>query len=190
MIAVTIIRVSGLKSPQGQLDSLWEDYWNLLSSEVGIIMTAATAFRTLFISRSNGGNNRNQGVRSPGTFTRIPFSWSQWLTENKRYLQQTFNLRAWRSRKSSDPSNGPTSGSTDEESGNLELPVIPRAHMTGIRTFIRGQGRKSAMLHASQIMQTRTEDLDTIPVLNADDARKTNFRGDERSPDEKKENGE
>lgn len=51
IIAVTIIRASGIR--QGTtIDSVWETYWQVISAEVGLIMTSATAFRTFYVARS------------------------------------------------------------------------------------------------------------------------------------------
>ncbi|KAH7418055.1 hypothetical protein BKA64DRAFT_716848 [Cadophora sp. MPI-SDFR-AT-0126] len=51
IIAVTIIRASGIRHGNS-IDSVWETYWQVISAEVGLIMTSATAFRTFFVARS------------------------------------------------------------------------------------------------------------------------------------------
>ena len=156
MIVTTTIRVSGVKDSEGALDSLWEDFWNIVSSEVGIIMTAATAFRALFVSRDAATRERSPSMKFAIPKFLLPSTWQQLLHEGKHYL---FSWRITRSssrvksspREDSDPGNERTA---------WHLPSIPRAHMTGVRTFIRGQGRRSAILNASQIMQTQIDESD------------------------------
>ena len=126
MIAVTIIRVSGLKTPDGQTDALWVCYWNIISAEIGIIMTAATAFRTLFVSRNGAGRNNPPAVHKPNITSRLPFSWSSWLMASKRYLQRTFSLRDKNSAETSDSSERYKLSELDEVHQGLDLPTMPR----------------------------------------------------------------
>lgn len=50
IIALTIVRVSGLRRGT-KVDSTWETYWQFISAEIGLTMTAATAFRTFYVSQ-------------------------------------------------------------------------------------------------------------------------------------------
>jgi len=63
MIVVTIIWVSGVLIGD-KVDGVWESYWLILSAEVGIIMTAVTAFCTFFVACS-----KHQRGQSPGEQT-------------------------------------------------------------------------------------------------------------------------
>ncbi len=51
MIAVTAMRLVGLRHGN-VIDCLWETYWQFMAAEVGLILTAATALRTLFVARA------------------------------------------------------------------------------------------------------------------------------------------
>jgi hypothetical protein len=51
LIIATIVRVSGIRY-HGETDTVWESYWNIISAEIGVIMAAATAFRSFFVARS------------------------------------------------------------------------------------------------------------------------------------------
>ncbi|PVH84950.1 hypothetical protein DL98DRAFT_608996 [Cadophora sp. DSE1049] len=63
IIAVTIIRASGIRHGNS-IDSVWETYWQVISAEVGLIMTSATAFRTFFVARS-AAQQRHRDLNSP-----------------------------------------------------------------------------------------------------------------------------
>jgi hypothetical protein len=124
MITTTIIRVSGLKgAPQGALDSGWEVYWQIISAEVGIAMTAVTAFRSMLVnhrsaSRSSGrGEERWSGMK--GVIRKLG-SWPSWLSSSRSGSAYTEEHR--RARPLDD------------------LPRPERGTLTGIRTFIEGQG--------------------------------------------------
>ena len=62
IIAVTIIRASGIRQ-ETTIDSVWETYWQVISAEVGLIMTSATAFRTFFVARSAAQQRRRDQNR-------------------------------------------------------------------------------------------------------------------------------
>jgi hypothetical protein len=51
MIVVTVMRLVGLRRGR-VLDVLWEIYWQFVAAEVGLILTAAAALRTLFVVRA------------------------------------------------------------------------------------------------------------------------------------------
>lgn len=50
MIALSIIRVCGLMN-DGLIDAIWEMYWRFLQAEVGVLLAAAVAFRSFFLTR-------------------------------------------------------------------------------------------------------------------------------------------
>jgi hypothetical protein len=115
MIATTIARVSGLIY-HGMVDTIWETYWTLISAEVGVFMAAGTAFRTFFVTRSRSKSYKPQ--------------------ENLKYFFPA-SFAAKFGRKRADP----FGDSLDDTNSRGRLPRnIPRAHMTGMRTFIDEQG--------------------------------------------------
>ena len=111
MVVLTITRVSGLRF-KGNLDAVWETYWLILSAEVGIVLTSVSAFRAFFVSRSN--RNRDRGIQPLGTQM-------QWCHQENRSLKQKFSFTLRRQNK-------------DTELPMSNLPVIPRAYITGRRT--------------------------------------------------------
>jgi hypothetical protein len=154
MIALTIVRVSGLRHEAG-FDPAWEVYWNIMAGEVGIIMTTGAAFRTFFISRSQHkdempGHNPNRSLSTrTRNLLRLIITPSRWSTK--------------RSRQSEDPSDSSDSFSDGSLHKGKELPQIPRGTMTGIRTFINGRGRTLNMsrMGASKIMQSEALEEET-----------------------------
>jgi hypothetical protein len=148
LIAVTLIRASGLAAVvNGSIDAVWESYWQYISAEVGLILSTATAFRAFFVSR-------NIRVKKDGRFH------VSWYTTTMRRLR-SFVPSNWRSTGSG---SGPQQWSQSEDSPGPDwesseaLPQIPRPTMTGVRTFIRGQGK--TRLAPSQIMVSQTLEID------------------------------
>jgi uncharacterized membrane protein YozB (DUF420 family) len=117
LIVITVVRVSGLVN-KDIVDNVWEIYWTLLSAEVGIILAAAISFRALFVARSNSKKSN----LSPQEQARQFFK--------RSYLS--------RKRRKNGPYTDTFDTMSDTESG---LPSVPRAYMTGMRTFIDEQGR-------------------------------------------------
>ena len=156
MIAVTLTRASGIVNDAG-IDATWETYWQYVSAEVGLLMASATAFRTLFVSPSR--RRPQAGFHS------------KWYTNALQRLRS-----ALRSSRKTDPINREPFNSSEELSERTEelmaLPQIPRSTMTGIRTFISGNGKRSwtrsqvmashneADSMHSQILHSRTIDVD------------------------------
>jgi len=130
VIVLALIRASGLVT-RGQasdmsqsgpiLDVVWELYWQFLSTDVGLVLTASTAVRTLFVVKSQN----NESI--------LP----QWA---KRVYRGLTSPRYWRSKRSSGGSEGPSNRSNTQ---HYDLPAIPSATMTGIRTFINGGGKNA-----------------------------------------------
>ena len=150
MIMITIIRVSGIKA-HDQIDQTWESYWLILSAEIGIILTSITAFRAFFVSR-----NRDRAIQSPGKRM-------QWYYENKLFLKRTFNPSLWRSKSRHQSSSEGYEAFDDGNVALKNLQEIPRAHMTGVQTFIDKQGKT---MNNSTIMQSQAiqEHDDTWPL--------------------------
>ena len=141
-ILCTVIRIAGIHTGHNikSIDSVWETYWQFIAANVALIMTAATAFRTFFISSS--GNRE------------VPSSESNepWYAKGRRFVRSLLDPSSWRSKRS-------TKNTSDESSGNrsFELPLqVPRATLTGIRTFIHGQGRTK--MGESQDMHSMIEE--------------------------------
>lgn len=104
------------------------------------MMTAATAFRTFFIS--------GVGNREP----LLPESREPWYAKGKRLLRYTFTPRSWRSKSSTRETRN-----EDNWDRRFDLPLqAPRATMTGIRTFIHGQGKTKT--GDSHIMHSMVEE--------------------------------
>jgi hypothetical protein len=144
MIVITIIRVSGILLDD-KIDTVWETYWLILSAEVGIIMTAMVAFRALFVSR-----RKDQVVQSAG-------GRMNWYYRSKRLLKQKLSLGNWRSKSGEHSSGAYEAHQNNRNVPNDALPNIPRAYMTGVRTFIEGRGKS---MNASHIMDSQVTAVD------------------------------
>ena len=153
MILVTITRISGIKI-DGKVDQVWESYFIILAAEIGIILTAATAFRAFFVSRHKRDNNGAK--QSPGDRT-------HWYSQNRYLLKRVFTSSRWRSKPRGQSTSGGNEADEDGHFPMRNLPHIPRAHMTGVRTFIDGHGKGT---NASRIMESQAiqEDEDTWPL--------------------------
>ena len=132
-----------------QVDLAWESFFILIAGEIGIILTAVTAFRTYFVSRHN-----NKGAKKSPESQNQQYSWSRYLFK----LLLTPSL--WRSTIKARSASG--GGYEANEYGHLpseNLPQIPRAHMTGVRTFIdrRGRGTNNSHLMESKAIQEGEE---------------------------------
>ena len=114
MIATTVVRVAGLVY-QNSVDTIWEVYWTLLSAEVGVFLAASTAFRAFFVARSN---TRKESSAKKRHYVFSQAFAAKFLRKKPRSYGDTLN---------SEPDN--------------ELPNIPRAQITGMRTFIDRHGR-------------------------------------------------
>ncbi|KAH8701391.1 hypothetical protein GQ44DRAFT_664913 [Phaeosphaeriaceae sp. PMI808] len=142
MMVVTIVRVAGLVY-HGMVDTIWEIYWMLVSGEVGVFMAAATAFRSFFVAR-----NESRNYNSPHRV--------------KLFFSDSFVKKFTRKRTET-----LDSLDCDTEPG---LPGVPRAHMTGMRTFIDEQGRTKMSQMGSVSERSIKEDMelqedrDTVPL--------------------------
>ena len=141
MIIATVIRGSGIQY-QGKVDHIWETYWIFVAGEVGLILTAVTAFRSFFVARQNQRDEAEE---------------PSWYRRSKERLKLKF-----RSKGSSDTA---WTGDSDEtkvgEAGYFDnrLPQIPKPTMTGIRTFINGR-RTTKSMTGTQMMQSYVDDED------------------------------
>lgn len=114
VIAVTLVRVSGIRVGSF-IDSVWEVYWCIVGAEVGLIMTAATAFRSIFVARASERAQREDKKE-----------W-EWYYQKKKPFQRVLPFMGQKSTSFSDSDTEKTS-------------PVPRGTMTGLRTFISHLG--------------------------------------------------
>lgn len=151
LITFTIIRATGLRRFGDKIDSQWETYWQILSAEMGIILTTVATFRSFFITRRGNPQNPVTPAKSETVFRSLL---------NK--LSQRFRTLSGRSHKSNE--------SNMARFENLEeLPQVPKhtATMSGIRTFINGQSGNTSMslsAMAKSRLSAQSEMSDGIPL--------------------------
>ena len=124
-IMCTITRVAGVRtsSNNSSLDTVWQTYWQFITADIALTMTAATAFRTFFTSRHDKEEHRSESSRS-------------WLGQGWRAFKLVLSPRSWRKNRSA------LQAVEDAPTQRIGLPLIEeRATMTGMRTFIDNQGR-------------------------------------------------
>jgi len=139
MIIVTATRIIGLKH-HDKLDYLWETFWMVLAAEIGLTLVAMTAFRTLYVNKM-----QSRSHETIKTFN--------WYNKGKSTLLKFLSgLSTSKSRGSS----GLDSMESDKEKTSEEYlnGNIPRATMTGLGTFIRGNGKGGADESVSDLMRT------------------------------------
>ena len=124
VIIFSVTQTSGLVW-RGNLDALWEVYFHILVAEIGLILTSMTAFRALFVSRSTSRHQRS------------PWKTPLFLVKSMKTLRKLLDPRLWSPRQSRE-STLIKNKTTECEFG---LPSIPGGTMTGMRTFIDGQGQ-------------------------------------------------
>ncbi|KAL8962257.1 MAG: hypothetical protein Q9193_001310 [Seirophora villosa] len=152
VVVFTITRASGLEW-KGNLDVLWEVYFQIIAAEVGLILVAVTAFRQLFVSRTS--QNRRSPPKSP------PF-WTGAVNTMRGLLDP----RRWTSSYSRDR-NGPQGRGSERKPKGLfgRLPDIPGATMTGVRTFVDQQREQTG----PSMNSSGTEgNRDTSPLVAAE----------------------
>ena len=144
VIVFTITRASGLEW-KGNLDVIWEVFFQIVAAEVGLILVAMTAFRQLFVSRAA----RNQHLPS-----KSPSLWLRSMNAMRRLLDP----RRWTSGYSKDTSGGRKHSSEKGANGSDErLPNIPGGTMTGVQTFINNQGSETKSSSESSTYRTVKE---------------------------------
>lgn len=115
VVILTVIRITGL-SNQGKANAIWETWCIAISAEVGMSLVGVSAFRALYVAKAR--NRRvNRTIRSFG-----------WYNKGLSIFRRITNTHAARP--------------DDEKKGDTKLENdIPRGTMTGMRTFIDGNGR-------------------------------------------------
>ncbi|MCJ1349761.1 hypothetical protein MMC31_008002 [Peltigera leucophlebia] len=153
MVLVTIARISG-NLMGGLVDIEWEFFFIIIAGEIGVILTALTAFRTLFVSRHKGDN---RGARKLPELRTQPHSRSGYL------LKLLVTPSLWRSKMRAQSVSGGYAANEYDHSPSGNLPDIPRAHVTGVRTFIDRCGRGT---NTSHIMESQAikEEKETWPL--------------------------
>ena len=149
VVVFTVTRASGLEW-KGNLDVLWEVYFQIVATEVGLILVAMTAFRQLFVSRT--GKNQHQRRKSPSLWLRSRTAWRK-LLDPRRWTSGYSKKSEGREKKNSEKSGSPF----DEK-----LPGIPGGTMTGVQTFINHHGGLVESSDESSVYSTNTDaDRDT-----------------------------
>ena len=149
VIVFTVTRASGLEW-RDKLDVLWEVYFQIVAAEVGLILVSMTAFRALFVSRA--ARNQHSPRKSP----------SKWL-KSRYFLRNLIDPRRWISKYTKDMTGG-QKDDTMKGGVNGGLPNIPGATMTGMNTFINGQGEKvKSEIEFSTYSASATENQDALP---------------------------
>ncbi|KAL8943451.1 MAG: hypothetical protein Q9211_000983 [Gyalolechia sp. 1 TL-2023] len=163
-IMCTIVRIAGIHTGRTirSIDSVWETYWQYIAANIALSMTAATAFRTVFITWNADPHRAadRPGVRSNETL---------YAKSQKLYRFVISTILPFRRFKKSAGDSGARRGSGGWNDNPVELrPQFPRATLTGMRTFIGQQG-KLQWHRDSQMMQSvsRDEDRDDWPLSAA-----------------------
>lgn len=152
MIAITVTRMIGLKY-QGKLDSIWETFFIVVASEVGLILVAITAFRTLFVAKMKSRREKQPPLRGFKT---------SWISKTKSRIVR---FVSGKSNASSNPSNPESFNVPLIRKKRLLSNQFPRATITGMRTFIDVNGRThiGTVTDGSQTLHEEEEDILQYP---------------------------
>lgn len=123
---VAIVRVAGYHINGGTVDVTWQAFWIYVETAIAMIMVSLSAFRSLLVNRSPRPSD-----------------------EKRRWPMHPFRNGLLRKSKRSDKSEW-------EDAGHGNLPEIPSATFTGIRTFIRRNNRSAG---ATTAMQSEVDSL-------------------------------
>ncbi|KAI9705086.1 MAG: hypothetical protein M1836_006869 [Candelina mexicana] len=144
-IFCTIIRIGGIRTghTMKSIDSVWETYWQFIAADIAVTMTAATAFRAFFVKRGGDDRLHAQGVQDD-------VASETWYGKSWRLLRSIFSTRSWQSRRSEDYPRNPRERRDKWDDSPFKLrEQIPRATMTGIRTFIGKQATTPSQMMRS-----------------------------------------
>ena len=146
MILVTITRIAGIYI-HGQIDIIWESYFLIVAAEVGVILASISTYRALFVAHRKATIKKAK-YSGPG------------YSPNRQILRRLLDFSPWRSRAAGQSTPGSGTASHFDTGA---LPSIPRAHMTGVWTFING-GQRQRMdglnIMESQMIQDEDDDGD------------------------------
>lgn len=135
MILITIIRASNL--PNRNPLSTWQYIWLYLEACIATIMASITAFRTLFVQRSLAEQKKQEAVAAAG---KTP-SGSYFSSVRERLLRKMGRWKGFGGEWEEMSSGGQGGLEPGLGKGEKDLPPVPSATMTGIRTFIYQNGR-------------------------------------------------
>ena len=110
MIIIAIVRVSGFLKNH-DIDPVWAIFWHQVEAAVAIITVSITAFRSLLGIKALKARERKKRERS-------------WFSHHQQKLRARYFQKS----------------TQDEEPTLGQLPSIPTATLTGIRTFINDNG--------------------------------------------------
>lgn len=130
MVLITLVRMSVYRRHGNQIDVTWHVCWLYLEACVATMMASITAFRTLFVH--SGSKQREINAQHQAAM----YSWRERV------------LRKIRSSRSD----------SWEDTGRENLPKIPSATLTGIKSFIHYNGRSRM---ATTIMGDEDDQLQT-----------------------------
>lgn len=134
MIIIAIIRISGLHKNHSATDPVWAVFWHQVEAAVAIITVSITAFRSLLGIKALKSRERKNRERS-------------WFSHHQQKIRARYFQK-----------------STQDEPTLGQLPSIPAATLTGIRTFINDNG--VGILGNSEPMgMTHNSDEDLPTVL-------------------------
>ena len=152
VMIITVLRIATVVHAD-KIDPVWGVYWHILAAELGVIMAACMTFRTFFVAR----NNKRGSPHSPRSL--------HWYHQSRSFFRRYLSSGRWRRSKGADGRSTDDSATLCEKchSGRdgwqgKDLPSVPRAHMTGMRTFIDEQGRTVCESPVLQSIAGREED--------------------------------
>ncbi len=140
MMMVAIVRISALrtKAPLAPgmtidaIDPTWKLFWQQTEASIAVLMVSFTAFRSFFVTdTSRYPRERVPPAAGPAGSPVGAAKQNQWYSSPRR---------VWGNRKRDNSDDTDTTLQGSDKNG---FPSIPRATMTGIRTFIRGGGPRS-----------------------------------------------
>ena len=108
MIMVSIVRMSGLRRAGGEVDVIWQAFWQQQEASIAVIVVSVSAFRSLFVARLNN-NLPPRGIRQ--------------------------SINDWR-KKVARRRLGPTTDDQGNQ-GSHNLPAVPSPTFTGMSSVIR-----------------------------------------------------
>ena len=144
MILVTITRIAGLRI-HGAVDGVWQSYFQIVAAEIGIILASVSTYRTLFVSHQRGKIIKaKKSIEDQEHF----------YSSSRGFMKRVFTPSPWRSKARRQSTFNEDKRNQYGHAVMGDLPEIPRAHMTGVRTFIHGRAAGS---DASDMMESRIE---------------------------------
>lgn len=134
MIITATVRISSIRSSTNTIDITWFNFWQFVEGCVAVTMVSSTAFRSLFIAHVKQRTLKKRPHLNRNTF------WNLKLKTRRNARTET------------------------EHDETLNLPEIPRATLTGMNTFIRGDDSNDK----SQLLtnETLSEDENPLSMLN------------------------